>query len=380
MTRIAVLGASGSVGSVIVRELLEASTAQIIAVDLAPPVLDLPADMARRLIPVGLDIGDPAALAKVLRGSDIVVNAAAMRFAMPVTRAAIAARADLVDLGTFVDTNAQLALSDEAAAAGVRVVIGAGVAPGLTNVLARYGADQFDQVDRICIYSFLVNAMFESPANILDRFAAARLPGLVHRGGTLVQTEPLAEVETIEFALPEGRQLVHLMPHPETLTLPTSLGVPNVEFKTGYPPQEDAILDAFRLAGLDSVEPFDLGGNPVIPREVVAAIAGTTRRGSLATTNAKRVTIDGSKDGRPLRLLYEMAVRVDGGSATSRITGAMAAIATLEVRERGIRGVLPPERGLDPGRVLQALGARGFRITETQSLAPTTVAGPSAGQ
>jgi saccharopine dehydrogenase-like NADP-dependent oxidoreductase len=368
VTRILILGAAGSVGRVILRELLDMSSAQLVAADLeAPSTDDLNGAAAMRVTSIALDVGNSAALAVAVREAAIVVNATAMRYAMPITRTAIAERIHLVDLGTFHDTIDQLGLAEEAAAAGVCIVIGAGVAPGLTNLLARYGAERLDHVDRISIHSFLVNAMFESPANILDRFDARRLNGLTFRDGKLVRTEPLAEVEAVEFAPPEGRQLVHLMPHPETLTLPRSLGVANVEFKTGYPPAEDEILESFRATDLDSAEPFAFGGARIAPREFVAAVAGTRRRGSISTANLKRVTVEGTKYGQPVRLLYEMAVRAEGGSATSRITGTMAAIAALEVIARGVPGVHPAEGGLEPAAVLQVLAGRGYHVTETQT-------------
>ncbi len=372
MTHVLILGAAGSVGRTVVRELLDRPDLRIIAADLQAFALDdLEPDFASRVIPLVLDVADHAQLVKAFRQADVVVNATAMRHALPITRTAIEQRVHLVDLGTYHHTMEQLALSDDAASAGICVVIGAGVAPGLTNVLARYGAEQLDRVDRIRIHSFLINALFESPANVLDRFDAANLRGLVHRNGALLETAPLAEDEEVEFPEPDGRQFVHLMPHPETLTLPRYLEVPNVEFKTGYPPDEDEIIASMRRAGLDSSEPFPFGGTKIAPREFLAALVGTRRRESVTTANIKRVSVEGAHAGRPVQLVYELAVRLERGSATSRITGTMAAIAALEVLTAGVPGVHPAEGGLIPETILRALGERGYPVSETRTATHT---------
>src|SRR5437764_14371795 len=95
-----------------------------------------------------VDVEDAAALRDAIRGFDVVLHATYMRHNVGVTRAAIDTGVALVDLGSYwPETLEQLALHDEAVTAGARVVPGCGVAPGLTNVLARHGADRLDRVE-----------------------------------------------------------------------------------------------------------------------------------------------------------------------------------------------------------------------------------------
>jgi saccharopine dehydrogenase-like NADP-dependent oxidoreductase len=368
MDRILVLGAAGSVGSCIVRDLVERSDMTVTAADVRPAAPSAGAKAPSRLTSVVADIGDDSRLRQLVGQADIVVNATAMRYAMPVTHAALDMKVNLVDLGTYHDTEAQLELSETAAAAGVCIVIGAGVAPGLTSILARYGADQLDKVDSIRIHSFLVNALFESAANVNDRLDALKLAGIARRDGVLVKTAPLAENEQVEFAEPFGRQWVHLMPHPEALTLPRYVDVPNVEFKTGYPAAEEAIIAALRDSGLDSMQPFQFRDVIVEPRRFVAAVIGEARRGSISTANVKRVNVAGWQSGSHVQLAYDLAVQLEGGSATSLITGTMASIAAISVVAGGRPGVHSAEGGLDAKVVLGALVERGFVVTETRTV------------
>ena len=52
------------------------------------------------------------------------------------------------------DVQLLLGLSDDARAAGVSVVVGAGFCPGLSCVLARFAAERFDSVDEIHVAKF----------------------------------------------------------------------------------------------------------------------------------------------------------------------------------------------------------------------------------
>src|SRR5438445_1959389 len=130
-----------------------------------------------------------------------------MRHNVGVTRAAIAAGTALVDLGSYwPETLAQLALHDEAVAAGVRVVPGCGVAPGLTNVLARHGADRLERVESIRMYSWITHPMFTSPGIVVTRLDASVGTSLAREHGELVEHPSLSGQEEVEFAQPYGRR------------------------------------------------------------------------------------------------------------------------------------------------------------------------------
>src|SRR5262245_38134550 len=94
---------------------------------------------------VEVDVGEPDSLRAALGDTEVVLNATLMRHNVAVTDAAIAAGVHLVDLGSYYpETLEQLDRSAAAERAGSRIVIGCGVAPGLTNILARLGADRLD--------------------------------------------------------------------------------------------------------------------------------------------------------------------------------------------------------------------------------------------
>lgn len=57
-------------------------------------------------------------------------------------------------------------------------------------------------------------------------------------GGRPVEYPSFTGEEHFAFAEPYGEQEVHLVPHPEPVTVPRTIDVRNVVFKVGYPSDE----------------------------------------------------------------------------------------------------------------------------------------------
>ncbi|MGN6696101.1 MAG: saccharopine dehydrogenase family protein, partial [Aquihabitans sp.] len=118
---------------------------------------------------VALDASDAAAIEGVLRaeGSTVLMNAADPRFVMPLFDAAFAAGCDYVDMAMSLSQphpdrpyeecgvklgDEQFAVAEQWEAAGRLALVGMGVEPGLSDVFARYAADNlFDEIDEVGI-------------------------------------------------------------------------------------------------------------------------------------------------------------------------------------------------------------------------------------
>jgi saccharopine dehydrogenase-like NADP-dependent oxidoreductase len=79
--------------------------------------------------------------------------------------------------------------------------------------------------------------------------------------------------------------------------------------------------------------------------------------------------VEGVRDGRPTTLTYDSAVEAVGHSASSTITGTVAAIAADLVARGGPVGVHPPEAAFDPRGFVSALADRGLAIVEGEAAA-----------
>jgi len=374
MARVLVLGGAGEMGSAAVADLVARTEHEVVIGDARP-------DHARALLErlgapphvVEVDVEDAPALARVLATADVVLNATCMRHNVPVTDAAIAAGVHLVDLGSYwPETRAQLERDAAAIAAGSRVVPGCGVAPGLTNVLARLGADALDAVRAVRLYSYITHPLWTSAGIVITRFDASTGTSVVMEDGELRERPSFGDEELVEFPHPYGAQRVHLVPHPEPVTLPRVLDVPNVVFKVGYPEDETARIRALLELGFDRDDEFVLDGVAISPRRFAAAYVGS--RGIAPderSANVKRVCVDGTRDGRRVSLVYDFAVEATGRSASSAVTGTVAAIAADLVARGGDAGVRPPEAAFDPRAFVRALALRGLEVrARTVDLGP----------
>jgi saccharopine dehydrogenase-like NADP-dependent oxidoreductase len=72
------------------------------------------------------------------------------------------------------------------------------------------------------------------------------------------------------------------------------------------------------------------------------------------------------RGGVPVTLTYDFAVEETGRSASSTITGTVAAIAADMVARGGRAGVHPPEAAFDPRAFVGALAERGLIVTERE--------------
>ncbi|MEP6639528.1 MAG: saccharopine dehydrogenase NADP-binding domain-containing protein [Chloroflexota bacterium] len=368
MSRILVLGGSGEMGSAVVADLVERTDHEVTVGDIRPEAASaLLGSLGAPDRVVRVDVDDPASLRPAVAETEVVLNATYMRHNVPVTDAAIAAGVHLVDLGSYYpETLQQLERNAAAEAAGCRIVPGCGVAPGLTNILARLGADQLETVEAIGLYSYISHPLWTSPGIVITRFDASAGTSVVWDDGRLVERPSFSDAEAFRFPDPYGEQEVHLVPHPEAVTLPRSIDVPNVVFKVGYPEDETRRIRVLLELGLDQDEPFELDGVAISPRRFAAAYIG--RRGigpDDRSANVKHVRVDGTREGRLARLTYDFAVEVTGRSASSTITGTVAAIAAdIVARGGGRLGVHPPEAAFEPRPFLDALALRGLTVTE----------------
>jgi len=125
-----VLG-GGQQGRVIATDLaVRLPATRVTVADLRDPGLAGPPNLAWQQA----DCSSPETLARLMAGHDLVVGALPSRHGFAAMKAAIAARRNLVDV-SFCAEDA-LALGAEARAAGVTIVPDAGLAPGISNLVA----------------------------------------------------------------------------------------------------------------------------------------------------------------------------------------------------------------------------------------------------
>jgi saccharopine dehydrogenase (NAD+, L-lysine forming) len=241
-----------------------------------------------------VDAGDAAAVAELARANrcDTILNAVDPRFVMPVFDAAFDVGATYLDMAMSLSRvhperpyqEPGVKLGDEQFArarawedAGRLALVGIGVEPGLSDVFARYAADElFRRIDQIGIRDGADLAVegfdFAPSFSIWTTIEECLNPPVVwERELGWFTTEPFSEPEV--FVFPEGIGPVECVnvEHEEVLLVPRWIDCERVTFKYGLGDEFIDVLKTLRKLGLDRTEPLQVDGVRVSPRDVVAA-------------------------------------------------------------------------------------------------------------
>jgi saccharopine dehydrogenase (NAD+, L-lysine forming) len=307
--------------------------------------------------------------------ADAVLVAVDPVFDMPIFDACLEARATYLDMAMSLSQphperpyeevhvklgDEQFVQADAWEAAGCLALLGIGVEPGVSDVFARYAADElFSEIDEVGVRdgaNLVVEGHDFAPTfSIWTTIEECLNPPVIwERSRGWYTTQPFSEPEVFEF--PEGIGPVECVnvEHEEVLLVPRYVDCRRVTFKYGLGDEFIEVLKTLSKLGLDSKEPIRVKGIEVAPRDVVAAalpdpatlgerMSGKTCAGTLVTGVGK--------DGRPRKTyLYhvvdnEWSMREYGSQAVVWQT-ALNPVAALELVASGEWsgvGVLGPE-------------------------------------
>jgi saccharopine dehydrogenase (NAD+, L-lysine-forming) len=352
--RVAVLGAGGTIAPAIVRDLAESDEVEQIE------LFDLRADVAER---VALEHGGGKAtarrldaredLAGALESAEVLVNSASYRLNIVAMEAALAAGCHYLDLGgLYRMTGEQLALHGRFEEAGLLALLGIGSSPGKTNLMAsRAVAELGGRAERIDVFAAGRDLDpppgFSVPYALQTLIDELTLAPVVLRDGRPTELEPLSEGGEADFGSPIGVGATIYTLHSELRTFGESFGCRECSFRLSLPPNllerlrqlVGATEETVRAAGRDARPPSP----ETVSAHVVEASLGARRARMRAVTRPHR--------GWGL-----------GGGIVSTASPAAAAVRLLARGSVSARGVLPPERCLDPAQVFAELEQRGCRF------------------
>lgn len=362
----------GEMGRVAIQDLVRQRAFSEVAVaarrrDRAEAVLSALSSPRVRLSAYGLDVQDTPALVGRMKGFDVVCNMAGPNFrnALPVARAAIAAGVPLVDVSDdWAETVEMLDLHEEAVRAGVTILVGLGASPGVTNVMARYGADKLDRVDEVHTSWIMRGSDLGGPALCAHLLHSLPDRAFVFRDGAMREVRPFVDgKETFEFPELGPVEVVHIG-HPEPFTLSRYIeGVRYADDKATFLPDglNQLIVALGRVAR--SGRPVPANGETVAAMDFAADFLyrwGKAQDGS--QTGALRTEVVGELAGRRTHLVYTAAGRIGIGTGVPASIGAhLLAIGKLRKP-----GVWPPEASVDPEWFLAAVAARDIGEVEEE--------------
>jgi saccharopine dehydrogenase (NAD+, L-lysine-forming) len=266
-----------------------------------------------------VDASDRAALVQLIERvrPDAVLNACDPRFNEPIFDAAFEARTTYLDMAMTLSHphprrphelpgvmlgDVQLARGEQWEQAGLLALVGIGVEPGLSDVFARYAAEElFSKVEQVGVRDgadLVVEGYDFAPTfSIWTTIEECLNPPLIwERERGFYTTAPFSEPEVFEF--PEGIGPIECVnvEHEEVVLIPRWVDCERVTFKYGLGEEFIEVLRTLHKLGLDSTEPVSVrpvagtphggehpkghtqrahgrqaGGVQVAPRDVVAA-------------------------------------------------------------------------------------------------------------
>ena len=327
-----------------------------------------------RLVPMALDVRDASAMRMAMSQCDAVMSAIPYYFNFPLAQLAVEVGVHFADLGGNTEiVRQQQTLDALAKAKGVSVVPDTGLAPGMVNVIAQHGINQFDQVERVQLYVGGLPQVPEPPLGYQIAYSIEGMidyyttPSLVVRDGTPTEVSALSEIETVRFDEPLGDlEAFHTAGGLSTMAYRYAGKIASMEYKTLRYPGHARIMESIRGLGMLDTNPVDVKGQQVVPRDVFVRVAGEKLRKGKPDLVALRVVVTGTKAGVKATRAWEVVDRYDaahGITAMMRTTGYTLSITGQLQATRAIApGVHTPDECVPTERYFAMLAERDVKV------------------
>lgn len=368
--KVLALGGSGSMGQTAVKTLLHGNVVDSMIVadyDIERTDKFVQSLNDERVTSRQIDVRDTQALEELMGEVDLVIYTVGpfYVFGEGIVRTAIKANRHYIDINDdWEPTQKVLELDEEARNAEITVLIGMGASPGITNILARYAADQLDEVENVQTVWGHVGGVLRPASKIVKRSkrgieqrveaaydhflhnAAVKIP--IFRGGKFIEVTPLEDGEDVTF--PNGSGKFYYFGHAEPLTLPRFIGkgIKGACNLVGLEPEE---LDAVRELA-DKIRSGEITSAEAAAKYPALVYAKKQQRKEIIDSGPRvgglHASASGKKGGRKVKYGYGCTGEPSGGMAA--VTSIPLAIGARMIIEGEIDrlGVSAPEACVDP--------------------------------
>jgi len=328
-----------------------------------------------------VDFASPQSITDAVRGQDLVIGAVPGFLGFNMLGAVIRAGVDISDISFMGEDYRQW--DTEAKKYGVTSFEDVGVAPGSSSILIGHACAELDEVEDVTYYvtglptdpqePFNYKLVF-SPDDLIEEYMR---PARMKRDGKIISVPACSGCKEIDFNIPGFK-----LPRMEGFftdgarTLLDTIPSPNVtEYTLRYPGTAERMA-FLREIGLFSLDPVEINGVKVRPRDVFGALAYPKME--LGDDEKEftfyHIEVTGKKDGRRLQYRYSLYDERDmktSYTSMARTTGFTCVIVGRLIAEGVLNmpGVNPPEAiGKNPKavkRVIDELEKRGVKIHQS---------------
>ena len=384
--KIIVIGGAGTMGQIIVQDLMECPDVQEIL------IADYNEEKAKflarsfnnsRINGVFSNATQVDRMAAIMKGFDAVINAAQYDVNLNVMEACLKAECHYNDLGgMFHITRKQMGLHNDFKRSGLTAVLGIGSAPGITNILARYAYDRLDEVEIVQISNASTDLtdmkgidVFNPPYSIRTIMEEYAFETVQFIDGEYKTLPPLSGAMEIYFPEPIGKRVcIHTL-HSEPATIPDSFrgkGIKEVTWRLSLEPDFEKKAAFLSFIGFSNVDPIEINGQKVIPREALAAVLQKHVAEKLQRVELKiegmaclRAHVIGRKDKKAVEYTVDCIAKPHSRWGSFCDTSTPPSI-VAQMQINGMikePGVWAPEQVIDPEFFFKELSKREMRVS-----------------
>ncbi len=246
-----------------------------------------------------------------------------------------------------------------AKASGSRVLLGAGIVPGISNVMVRGVANALGGSDTIETSLLLDAGDAAGPASFNYFLQELTMPFDVHVDGADRPGHAFSDPRRVDFPAPIGSRQAYLFPFSDQVLYPRTMGARTVLSRLALDPPSLARL----LALLVRTRATRVVGREGVRRALVQ------RRRDRAPRRHEHfaLRVDVTRDGNA-----SYATVVGGAQADATAAGTAVLVRSLLDGEVAEPGAWMPEQVVDPARFFARLAERGVKVELPVGSAPTT--------
>jgi len=328
---------------------------------------------------LALDVRDESAVRRALAGHQVALSGVPYFFNLALSKIAISAGVSFCDLGGNTDiVRQQHGLDGDAKRAGVRIVPDCGMGPGMGNTLGVYAMSLLDQPEHVYLFDGGLPRDPQPPWNYLLSFSVEGLTNeyyggmMLLRDGQLAHVPCFTELEMVEVP-PIGKLEAFFVAGGVSTAPWTFRGkLKTYQLKILRYPGTFAQLKAFSDLGLYELDPVQVEGKPVIPRQVFHALYEPKVTAPVINDVCIiRAHAVGLKGGRKTDAMVEVIDYYDpatGFTSMQRTTGwHLSIVASLMARGLTPIGSVPLELAVPGDTFVREARRRGFCISERVS-------------
>ncbi len=365
MSKLVILGL-GTVGSTAAETLVGLDIfPEIILGDIRTEVLEsLSRRLGEKVSYSEIDVSDKESVIDLVKEADIVLNCVGpfYKYGPSILSYVIDAGVNYVDICDDMDATIEMLKMDERAKEkNVSALIGMGSSPGLANLFVKFAADTFlDEVESVDIYHAHGGEATEGPAVVKHRIHSMLMDIPVFLDGEyktvrLFDESGMSLEEETDFP-GIGRYRVYAYPHPETITLPKYIdkGLKRVtNLGLVLPPEYAELIKNIVRLGIVDEEPIDVGGIKVPPLDFSVSYILSRRYGLVEKAGLKepvgalKIVVKGCVGGKKYSYIFALSSKGQGMGEGTGIPAAIGA-ALMDMDKISMKGVFPPEAGVDP--------------------------------